>query len=37
AVSRYFVDNAGRMNQQLAQVCSRVTFVSAGLPLVLKE
>ncbi|MCV5959247.1 bifunctional adenosylcobinamide kinase/adenosylcobinamide-phosphate guanylyltransferase, partial [Escherichia coli] len=37
AVSRYFVDNAGRMNQQLAQVCSRVTFVAAGLPLVLKE
>ncbi|EIV1706389.1 bifunctional adenosylcobinamide kinase/adenosylcobinamide-phosphate guanylyltransferase [Vibrio parahaemolyticus] len=37
AVSRYFVDNAGRMNQQLAQVCSRVTFVAAGLPLALKE
>ncbi|HHI4974556.1 TPA: bifunctional adenosylcobinamide kinase/adenosylcobinamide-phosphate guanylyltransferase [Vibrio parahaemolyticus] len=37
AVSRYFVDNAGRMNQQLAQICSRVTFVAAGLPLVLKQ
>ncbi|CAM3001509.1 bifunctional adenosylcobinamide kinase/adenosylcobinamide-phosphate guanylyltransferase [Vibrio mytili] len=37
AVSRYFVDNAGRMNQRLAEVCDRVTFVAAGLPLVLKE
>jgi adenosylcobinamide kinase/adenosylcobinamide-phosphate guanylyltransferase len=37
AVSRYFVDNAGRMNQKLASVCHRVTFVAAGLPLVLKE
>lgn len=36
AISRYFVDNAGRMNQQLAQVCQRVSFVAAGLPLVLK-
>ncbi|MGY0615892.1 bifunctional adenosylcobinamide kinase/adenosylcobinamide-phosphate guanylyltransferase [Vibrio sp. FJH11] len=37
AISRYFVDNAGRMNQQLAQVCQQVTFVAAGLPLVLKK
>ena len=36
AVSRYFVDNAGRMNQKLATVCERVTFVAAGLPLELK-
>jgi adenosylcobinamide kinase/adenosylcobinamide-phosphate guanylyltransferase len=36
AISRHFVDNAGRMNQQLAQVCQQVTFVAAGLPLVLK-
>ncbi|WP_417877548.1 bifunctional adenosylcobinamide kinase/adenosylcobinamide-phosphate guanylyltransferase [Vibrio sp.] len=36
AISRYFVDNAGRMNQQLAHVCQRVSFVAAGLPLVLK-
>ncbi|ELE7134021.1 bifunctional adenosylcobinamide kinase/adenosylcobinamide-phosphate guanylyltransferase [Vibrio harveyi] len=36
AVSRYFVDNAGRMNQKLATVCERVTFVTAGLPLELK-
>jgi adenosylcobinamide kinase/adenosylcobinamide-phosphate guanylyltransferase len=37
AVSRYFVDNAGRMHQQLAQVCDQVTFVAAGLPLELKS
>ncbi|BCN24020.1 bifunctional adenosylcobinamide kinase/adenosylcobinamide-phosphate guanylyltransferase [Vibrio alfacsensis] len=36
-VTRYFVDNAGRMNQQLAQICDRVTFVAAGLPLELKS
>ena len=36
AVSRYFVDNAGRMNQKLATVCEQVTFVAAGLPLELK-
>ncbi|NOH67681.1 bifunctional adenosylcobinamide kinase/adenosylcobinamide-phosphate guanylyltransferase [Vibrio rotiferianus] len=36
-VSRYFVDNAGRMNQKLATVCERVTFVAAGLPLELKS
>ncbi|MGR5233887.1 bifunctional adenosylcobinamide kinase/adenosylcobinamide-phosphate guanylyltransferase [Vibrio rotiferianus] len=37
AISRYFVDNAGRMNQKLATVCDRVTFVAAGLPLELKS
>ncbi|MGR5238884.1 bifunctional adenosylcobinamide kinase/adenosylcobinamide-phosphate guanylyltransferase [Vibrio alfacsensis] len=37
AISRYFVDNAGRMNQQLAHVCGQVTFVAAGLPLELKS
>ncbi|PFG56045.1 adenosylcobinamide kinase /adenosylcobinamide-phosphate guanylyltransferase [Vibrio sp. ES.051] len=36
-VSRHFVDNAGRMNQRLARACQRVTFVAAGLPLVLKD
>ncbi|UTZ21605.1 bifunctional adenosylcobinamide kinase/adenosylcobinamide-phosphate guanylyltransferase [Vibrio campbellii] len=36
AVSRYFVDNAGRMNQKLATICEQVTFVAAGLPLELK-
>ena len=36
AVSRSFVDEAGRLNQALAAVCDRVLFVAAGLPLVLK-
>jgi len=36
-VSRLFVDNAGRMNQALAKVVKRVTFIAAGLPMVLKN
>ncbi|GAB6262945.1 bifunctional adenosylcobinamide kinase/adenosylcobinamide-phosphate guanylyltransferase [Photobacterium sp. R1] len=36
-ISRYFVDNAGRMNQQIAAIAEDVTFVAAGLPLKLKE
>ncbi|MCM0148784.1 bifunctional adenosylcobinamide kinase/adenosylcobinamide-phosphate guanylyltransferase [Photobacterium galatheae] len=36
-VSRYFVDNAGRMNQKIASVALEVTFIAAGLPLKLKE
>lgn len=36
AVSRWFVDEAGRLNQALAERCDRVVFVAAGLPLVLK-
>ena len=35
-LTRRFVDEAGRLNQALAQVCERVTLVAAGLPLVLK-
>jgi adenosylcobinamide kinase / adenosylcobinamide-phosphate guanylyltransferase len=37
AVGRHFRDEQGRLNQQLAAVCQRVTFVAAGLPLTLKE
>ena len=33
---RAFVDRAGLLNQRLAQVCSSVSLVAAGLPLVLK-
>ena len=36
AVSRAFVDEAGRLNQDVAARCERVLFVAAGLPLVLK-
>lgn len=37
ALARHFRDEAGRLHQQLAAVCDRVTFVAAGLPLTLKE
>ncbi len=36
AVSRWFADEAGRLNQELAATCNAVTLVVAGLPLVLK-
>jgi len=35
-VTRLYVDEAGRLNQRIAQHCGRVTFVAAGLPLELK-
>ena len=34
---RAFVDALGTLNQQVAQVCPRVTLMAAGLPLILKE
>jgi len=33
---RAFVDALGRLNQQVAAVCDRVTLMAAGLPLTLK-
>ncbi|MCZ8292965.1 MAG: bifunctional adenosylcobinamide kinase/adenosylcobinamide-phosphate guanylyltransferase [Hylemonella sp.] len=33
---RHFVDTLGRLNQDAARVCERVTFMAAGLPLTLK-
>lgn len=33
---RAFVDALGRLNQQVAQVCARVTLMAAGLPVTLK-
>jgi adenosylcobinamide kinase/adenosylcobinamide-phosphate guanylyltransferase len=35
-VSRLFVDNAGWMNQAIAKVADQVTFIAAGLPMILK-
>lgn len=34
--TRAFVDALGRLNQDVAQVCERVTLMAAGLPLTLK-
>ncbi|WP_087746478.1 MULTISPECIES: bifunctional adenosylcobinamide kinase/adenosylcobinamide-phosphate guanylyltransferase [unclassified Acidovorax] len=34
---RAFVDALGMLNQQVAQVCPRVTLMAAGLPLTLKD
>lgn len=36
ALARRFRDEAGWLNQALAQVCERVVFIAAGLPLVMK-
>lgn len=33
---RAFVDTLGRLNQEVARVCTRVTLMAAGLPLTLK-
>ena len=37
ALARRFCDEAGLLNQRLGGLCERVTFVAAGLPMVLKE
>ena len=34
---RAFVDALGRLNQDVARVCERVTLMAAGLPLTLKD
>lgn len=37
AVARWFVDEAGRLNQAVAAICERVQWVAAGLPLNFKD
>ena len=34
---RAFVDTLGRLNQDMAAACARVTLMCAGLPLTLKD
>lgn len=36
-ITRQFVDEAGRLNQQLAQAANQVIFMVAGLPMILKN
>jgi adenosylcobinamide kinase/adenosylcobinamide-phosphate guanylyltransferase len=36
-LARRFVDEAGRLHQDLARICERVLWIAAGLPLTLKE
>jgi adenosylcobinamide kinase / adenosylcobinamide-phosphate guanylyltransferase len=37
AVNRFYTDENGRLNQAIARLADQVTFVAAGLPLVLKS
>lgn len=36
-ITRQFVDEAGRLNQQIAQAANQVVFMVAGLPMILKN
>lgn len=36
AISRWFVDEAGRLNQAVAARCERALWIAAGLPMTLK-
>lgn len=36
-MTRHFVDEVGKLHQQLTKICPQVTLVTAGLPLTLKH
>ena len=36
-LSRQFVDESGRLHQAIAKIADRVTFVAAGLPLIMRD
>ncbi len=36
AISRWFVDEAGRLHQEIAAICDKALLIVAGLPLTLK-
>ncbi|GAB7563845.1 bifunctional adenosylcobinamide kinase/adenosylcobinamide-phosphate guanylyltransferase [Methylobacillus methanolivorans] len=36
-INRQFQDEAGRLNQAVAAICNKVSFIAAGLPLQLKS
>ena len=36
-INRQFQDEAGRLNQTVAAICNKVSFIAAGLPLQLKS
>lgn len=36
-LTRRFCDESGRLHQTVAAACDRVTFVTAGLPMILKD
>jgi adenosylcobinamide kinase/adenosylcobinamide-phosphate guanylyltransferase len=35
-INRQFQDEQGRLNQAIAQIANKVSFIAAGLPLTLK-
>lgn len=35
-LTRRFCDESGRLHQDIAKICDRVTFVTAGLPMILR-
>jgi adenosylcobinamide kinase/adenosylcobinamide-phosphate guanylyltransferase len=36
-INRRFQDEQGRLNQEVAKICTQAVFMAAGLPLLLKQ